>query len=398
MDDRPDSDGARIRRLRKRAGLTQEELGRLVGRSQAWVSGMEGGTIPLDSVALIVQVARALKVHPSDIAGAAIGLSTDAESRAASAVREIRRAMQRFDLAPDWPVDPRPRADLAATVRHLIVLRRTARYADLAEAVPDAIREIHAAACAAAGTEREALFALLAAAHKEADTAAHVLGHDDLATLAIERFRWAAGRAADPALSAVGDYLRVRDLWALRLWADAADVIDARVAALDGLGGAAQTVVGSLHLRGAVTAARALDPDGARARIAEARTALALLPDGGDPYELTFTAANIDIHAVSIEVEAGNGARAMALAAATELPPGTPRSRAARYRMDVARGCVLHGDHRRGLASMLAAERLAPLLVRNNRDARAAVAAMLSHGRGAGDERLRGLAARLRVS
>jgi transcriptional regulator with XRE-family HTH domain len=389
--------GARIRWLRKRARLTQAELAALIGRSQAWVSQVESGTMDVDSLVLIQQVARALRCHPADFLGPSYGVRTDAEQRASSAVARLRYAIQRFDLAPDWPHEPRSVDELAAAVGTLVVMRRAARYADLAEAVPDVIREIHAAAHAAAGTHAERLYALLAAAYKEADTAAHTLGFEDLATLAIERVRWAAARAADPGLEGVGDFLRVRDLWSLRLWGDALDVIDARIAVLDDVPGAAGTVAGGLHLRAAITAARALNVVEARARIAEAQQHLQRVGHLGDPYGLTFTEANVAIHAVSVEVEAGDGAAAMALAATTRLPEGTPRSRAARYRLDVARGCLLHGRSEHALGSLLQAERLAPLMVRNNAHGRQ-VAQQLLQGRAGADERLRLLAARMRLN
>lgn len=398
MTDIPgDEIGGRIRRLRKRAGLTQAELGQLVDRTQGWVSQVESGQIDVDSLVLIQQLARALRAHPTDIAGPSYGMRTDAEQRAGNAVTRLRYAIQRFDLAPDWPVEPRSAKELAAVVGGLVVLRRSARYADLSEAVPEAIREIHAAAHAADGVEAERLYGLLAAAYKEADTAAHTLGHDDLATLAIERVRWAAVRAADPGLQAVGDFLRVRDLWGLNLWRDALDVIDTRIAALGDVPGAAGTVAGGLHLRAAITAARALNPTEARARITEAEQQLQRIGDQGDPYGITFTAANIMIHAVSVEVEAGDGARAMQLAATTRLPEGTPRSRAARYRLDVSRGCLLNGRSDRALGTLLQAERLAPLMVRNNAHARQ-TAQQLLHGRAAADERLRLLAGRMRLN
>jgi hypothetical protein len=358
---------------------------------------VELGQLPVDSLSLIQQLARALRVHPHDITGQPHGLQTDAEQRAATAVNRLRHAVQRFDLASDWPTDPRPTAELAAAVAGLVVLRRAARYAELCDTVPDVIREIHAAAHSATGREAEQLYALLAAAYKEADTSAHTLGHDDLATLAIERFRWAAARAADPGLEAVGTFLRVRDLWTLQLWRDAVDVIDAAIGAIEHVPGAAGTVAGGLHLRAAITSARALDLAGARARIAEAEQQLLRIGDLGDPYGLTFTEANIKIHAVSVEVEAGDGARAMELAAATRLPEGTPRSRAARYRLDVARGCLLQGRREQGLATLLQAERLAPLMIRNNPHARAAVQQLLST-RSAADERLRLMAGRIRLT
>lgn len=388
----PDSDGRRIRRLRKRAGLTQAEFGRLMGRSQAWVSGVELNTIPLDSIALINTAARVLRVDPGDITGQPQVLASPLTERAHAAVHRIRRVMQRWDLCPDWPVDPRPIEQLGPAVAALTALRRRARYADLGEQVPDVLRELHAAVHAADGAERERGYALLAMAYKEADTVAHNLGHDDLATLAMERVRWAAGRAGSPDLVAIGDYLRVRDLWRHELWSDALDILTAR---MNDAGDLDPTIIGSLYLRSAITAARGGDEAGGFDWIAEARRLAGTLPDGADRFEMTFTPANVDIHGVAVAVESMDGARALHLASGTQLPSSVPRSRLARYRLDVARGCLYHGAYDQALTEMEHAERLAPLMVRNSPHAHAAVKTLLER-RGA-REQVRRLATRMNL-
>jgi transcriptional regulator with XRE-family HTH domain len=311
-----DNDGARLRRLRKRAGLSQAEFASLMDRSQAWVSGVETGRIALDSIEIINRAARVLRIDPAEVAGNPRVLPSPLAERAQAAICGIRRVVQRFDLPPDWPVDPRPRPELTAAVAHLTGLRRRARYADLGEQVPDVIREIHAAASAADGTRAEHLFALLAMAYKEADAAAHNLGHSDLATLTVERIRWAAARADDPNIAAIGDYLRVRDLWANRLYDDALLVIEARLGCAD----LDPTVAGSLYLRGAITAARGGSEGTARTWMEQAHD-LNATAGSSDVYELTFTEANVAIHDVAVAVESYNGARALALDGATQASP-----------------------------------------------------------------------------
>jgi transcriptional regulator with XRE-family HTH domain len=385
------NDGRRIRRLRRRAGLTQVEFASLMERSQAWVSGVETGAIGLDSIELINRAARVLRVDPGEITGNPRLLPSPAAERAQAAVCGIRRVVQRYDLPPDWPVDPRPYPELAAGVAHLTGLRRAARYADLGEQVPDAIREIHAAAEAAAGSGAEELYALLAMAYKEADAVAHNLGHDDLATLTVERIRWAADRAANPDIAAIGDYLRVRDLWANRLYDDALLVIEQRLAAAD-LNG---TVAGSLLLRGAITAARGGSADTARTWMRQAHD-LIDAGVGADLYELTFTGANVAIHDVAAAVETYDGARALALDAAVRTPEAAPRSRRARYRLDIARACVYHGAYERAVGEIEAAERLAPLMIRNSPHMPPIVRTLLER-RGAA-ERVRRLASRLNLA
>jgi transcriptional regulator with XRE-family HTH domain len=393
-----DGAGARIRRLRKRAGLTQAEFGTRMSRSQGWVSGVEKGDLELDSVTLINRAARVLNVHPNEVTGRPYNPGSPTEDRGHASITAIRRVVQRYDLPPDWPVEPRPIEQLRESVDELTWLRRVARYAHLGEAAPDVLREVHAACHAApAGPAAEALYGLLARAYKEADAVAHALGYDDLSTLTTERFRWAAARSGDPRLVAIGDFLRVRELWALDLWSDAVEVIDS---ALTGLAPEAdrfdRSVWGSLQLRAAITTARACDAPAAWDRVRYAQEAASSLEGGFDPYELTFTAANVQVHAVAVAVEMRDGARALELAENTRLPRTLPPSRRSHYHLDVARGALYHGDYDQALVQLETAERTAPMLVRNHPMARSAVRALLTRQRISG-ERLRRIAERMHV-
>src|SRR6185437_12674724 len=139
-----ETDGQRLRRLRKRAGLTQTELAQHLDRSQAWVSSVECGDLELDSVTLISRVARVLNVHPNEVTGRPYNPGSPTEDRGHAAIVAIRRVVQRYDLPPDWPIEPRPIEQLREAVRQLTKLRRAARYAHLGEASPDVLRELHA--------------------------------------------------------------------------------------------------------------------------------------------------------------------------------------------------------------------------------------------------------------
>ncbi|MFL6111266.1 MAG: helix-turn-helix domain-containing protein [Catenulispora sp.] len=396
----PETDGGRVRRLRKRAGLTQAEFGQLMDRSQGWVSGVENGDIELDSVTLIVRAASVLKVHPNEVTGRPYDPGTPAEDRGHRAIPAIRRVVSRHDLAPDWPAEPRPRRELEAALAQLTVLRMAARYADLGEAAPSLIREIHAAAyLAPPGEESERLHALLACAYREADTVAHELGYDDLSTLTTERFRAAAERAGDPCLSVVFDYLRVRDLWAADLWPDALDVIDGAIDAMGEPSEKAQASVwGSLQLRAAITAALSSREDEAWQRIRLAAETADRLGERNDPYTLCFGPANVAIHGVAVAVEVRDGARAVQLASEVRMPADFPASRRGRFHLDAARGWIYYGGYEQALNEIERAERIAPLLVRNNPLAKAAVRSLLTHERRSQRERLRRIAGRMHIS
>lgn len=404
-----ETDGQRLCRLRKRAGLTQAQLGDRLGHTQGWVSRIERDVLVIDSIELLNRAARVLNVHPNELIGRPYRSASLSEERGHAAIGEIRRVVARYDLTPDWDRPVRDHGELRAAVTGLTALRRQALYAQLGETAPAIIRELHAAIeCAHGEHAKEQLFGLLSLAYRETDSVAHALGYDDLSTLTGERVRWSAARCGDPLLVAVGEYLRVRDLWANALWADALVLMDRTIDDLSAGCRAGDpdtlSVAGSIQLRAAITSARAIDGDRAWDRLAEARDtsrrlhAVPDLPAVFDPYELTFTPTNVDMYEVGIAVELRDGARAVDAGAHTLIPAGTPPSRSGHFYLDLARGWIYHGDYAQALKSMERAEATAPMLVRNHSMAHNAVRAMVNHHRTANHgERIRGLANRMHV-
>ncbi len=59
--------GARVRQLRKQAGLTQRELGKLVGVDFTYLSKIEGVTVPAPSEKVIVKLTEVLKADQDEL-------------------------------------------------------------------------------------------------------------------------------------------------------------------------------------------------------------------------------------------------------------------------------------------------------------------------------------------
>lgn len=59
--------GERIKQLRERSGLSQEELGNRMGVTKSYISKLENGKKKLNKYDRILQVANALNVHISEI-------------------------------------------------------------------------------------------------------------------------------------------------------------------------------------------------------------------------------------------------------------------------------------------------------------------------------------------
>ncbi|MGH3492070.1 MAG: helix-turn-helix domain-containing protein [Sciscionella sp.] len=394
-----DSLGNRINRLRRRAGLTQEELGMRVNRTQAWVSKVERDRVEIDSVSLLNAIAWALKAHPNELTGRPYYGQTVGDERGYSAVAELIRQLRRAQL-PAEGERHRPLDDLAADLAHLTRQRGQARYAQLAESAITLLAELHIAYEYLAAGERERAYTLYALTCKEVHSVAYGLGYPELIAYAQMRTRWAAELSGDPNLVGVADYLAARDLWTTNDYGDAMLLLDRTAgtvqSAAEGGDPASVSLYGALHLRAAVTAARANNADEAYTRLDLAQTALSWA-DPSDPYTLWWSAGNIGVHRVGIAVELGDGVEAVRRAQGFILPKELPPSRIGHYFLDLTRGYVWINNVERALAALERAEHLAPQLVHNHPMAQAAVRQLLRLERASTRERLRSIANRFHV-
>ncbi|MFS1301685.1 helix-turn-helix transcriptional regulator [Streptosporangium longisporum] len=402
-DPAAESVGRRVRRARKRAGITQIELARRIGRAQSWVSGVENDSIPLDSIALINTLSRVLRVHPNELTARPYRGDTPAEDRGHSAIQEIRRQLERYDLDPEWSGDVRPIFELRSEVERLMWLRRETRYADMADRTPALIAELQAATHLCPDADRMKAYQLLSIAYRAADAVAYNLGYADLSVIATNRIHWAGERAGDVYSEALFAYLRTRNLWASTSWNDALTVLDTACTKIEGEYTAghpeALAVWGGLQLRASITAARKNDADEAWSRhrlAAEAVTRLGAR-QRTNYYELSTNQPNIDIHGVAIAVELGDGPRAVQRAQTVHLPKDLPASRAGYHHLDYARGLLWCGKRDDALTELERAEKIAPMLVRNHPMAQQAVRTLLELERYGYRERIRRLGVRMHI-
>jgi transcriptional regulator with XRE-family HTH domain len=399
--------GRRARRARLRLGVTQADLAAALNRTQGWVSKMERGLIELDRVGLLNKLAAELHVHPNDLIGRPYSRSP-AENQWQVAASSIMRELRRYDLAPVFDGTPRGSRVIWGEMTRLHRLRDAAANVAILRILPDLLREARALAEVSAGREREEGFALYAVMCKFAHTAAHSLGHPELVAMAGERAAWAARLSADPVLPAVADWMRVWDMWATADWADSLTLTDKALTGLepdyDRGDRLAVRAWGSLQLRGAVAAARSGDPDEATDRIALATTAADRVdaetgPQIYDRHSLTFSSGNVAIHAVSVALEMGDQARALALNARTD--PGVvavlPRSRQGHHHLDLARAWLWDGNRDKALAELEAAERFAPQLIRNHPIARSTLRSIVYAERAVTREKLRRMSDRFHL-
>jgi transcriptional regulator with XRE-family HTH domain len=370
MTDR-DRIGARVARLRKVRGLTQIGLARRAGVSHSLLTKVEAGHVPASPV-FIGAVARALRVDVTDVTGQPYRVPDWPSDRVQATIGEIRRALSFPELAPDLDAPLRSLDALSAEVTALTRLQADARHIELGERLPAALDELTAHTHADGGPPA---FRLLNRSYAIAGSLARRMGYNDLGMLAIERAAWAAQRADDPNLPALVSLSRALMLITHGVYRPA-------LAIAAGMFGTAEApeVDGALHLRCAIAAARAGDAGLAWEHWGIARD-LAPTVSLGDPYALAFNPANVGVHGVAVAVELGDYDEAVRRGEDLVLPPTLLTERHAHHGIDLARAYAATGHWKKALTRLLAAERMAPLMVRYHPTSRDTVASLLSSAR-----------------
>ncbi|MEV6421661.1 helix-turn-helix transcriptional regulator [Streptomyces sp. NPDC051662] len=399
--------GRRIKRQRLDLGMTQADLAAAVGKTQGWVSKVEAGKIELDSAGLINQIAAALHCHPNLLLERPY-VGTIGENQWQAAAASIVRELRRYDLTPIFDGDPRSSDELWQDMTRLHRLRDAAANIAILKALPDLFREARALAEVSSGHEREEAFSVYAVCCKFAHTAAHALGHPELIAMACERAAWSAHLSGDPLMPAVADWMRVWDMWATADWRDSIALSDKALRSVqreyDCGDPLALRVWGTLQLRAAVSCARGGNPREAEDRLGHARTASDRMdalagPPVYDRHSLTFSTGNVQIHRVSVALEAGDQTKALDLNRRAD--PGhlasLPKSRRGHHHMELARAWLWDGNRNRALAELEEAERIAPQLVRNHPIARATLRKIVYAERVATREKLRGMSSRFHL-
>ncbi|MBO1418912.1 helix-turn-helix domain-containing protein [Streptomyces sp. FH025] len=403
-----ESIGNRVRRARLRLGMTQADLAATLGRTQGWVSKVEKGAIELDRAGIINQIAAALHCHPNDLIERPFVAGKASENQWQVSAASILRELRRYDLTPVFDGRPRPAVELWRETERLHRLRDAAANVAIMKVLPDTLREARALAEVSTGHEREEAFAIYAIECKFAHTAAHVLGHPELVAMACERAAWSARLSGDPVMEAVADWMRVWDMWATADWNDALALSDKALRLVEDQYRANDPLAvrawGTLHLRAAVSAARAGHRLEVEDRIQQAYTAAELM-DGGqaeplfDRHSLTFSSGNVQIHAVSVQLEMGDHAQALILneRADPAKVAALPGSRRGHHHMDLARAWLWDGNRDKALQALETAEKVAPQLVRNHPIARATLRKIVYAERSATREKLRHMSDRFHL-
>ncbi|MET8158905.1 helix-turn-helix domain-containing protein [Sphaerisporangium sp. NPDC005289] len=362
--------GRRIAQERKRRGLSQPELARLVDRSVAWISQVERGVRKVDRMSVLEKVAEALDIPLSELAAEAPVVAASAEEIPGTAslrlvlsgAHSLRAMLHSAPVPPTSEI--KPRVDRAWELTH------ESRYVELADLLRGLVPALETAARSAPEERRAELFQLLAVTYQACSAALAKLGEPEAAWIAADRAIVAAERAGDPLMMAAGAFR----LGFVFLGARHFDQVEetARTASealwflVDEGKPEAMSLWGGLTLQRAVAASRLNEATTAYEHLARAREVAERLGEGRNDYNTEFGPANVTLHEVAVGVELGDAGHALRVGTAVDTSALSPERRA-RLHVDLARAHAQRRQVEEAVSALLEAETITPEQIRNHR-------------------------------
>ena len=387
MDEQQVSLGRRVARARKRAGFTQEQFAGLMGRSTSWASKVERGDLPLDRASVLAKIAEVLSVEVVELTGQPYRHETSELDSGHAAVPALRLALQHASLptlGAGVQREPRSLADLRGVVERCEQHRQAAQFTAVGDLLPDLVEDLLATARSADGAQRDEVDELMLRACHIARVTSNLLGHHDLAWLAVQLQLAAAQRSGSPALVAAAAW----DLCGVWLHAGAlADAKAVAAAAIDELdavaGGDDETLLalyGAMHLRAAVAYSRLWSTPDARTHLDAAREVATrvTLPN---VFQTMFGQVNVGIHATEVELELGHPADVLREAESVNAADIESAERQAHFWVVRAVGYAMNRRDDDALRSLTVADGIAAQHVRNRPAARQLVRELLDRER-----------------
>ncbi|SFP98414.1 Helix-turn-helix domain-containing protein [Amycolatopsis arida] len=383
--------GRTLRQIRHARGKSLTVVAGLAGISPSYLSRLESGDRALDRRSLIVALANALDVAPTEITSGALATPGELdEERSLGAVRLALLAVSMGEPCGEWM----PAEALTARVSDVLAAQRDCRYAVVGEALPALIRDLHTAL--AAGGDQRTLLRLLVLTHVQGTQAwlMDVGAPLDLAWQAATLARHAAERLADDpvaeAASAFGTGFGLLGAGALDL---AAQTLAApRVGTATG---EQLQLSGMLALASSLVAAARGDQR-ERAAALDHATELAERSGDGDAWWFGFGPANVGVWRMSVALEAGEHAEAARIAQSVDPDALPSPTRKAAYWREYGRALArLPKRHEDAVLMLRRAERIAPARIHRHPFMRSVLAELLAKAkRDAVGRELRGMAFR----
>jgi transcriptional regulator with XRE-family HTH domain len=373
--------GRKIAAERRRRGLSQPELARLLGRSVAWVSQVERGVRKIDRMSVLETAAIALEVPLYELAAEApVVAAVTEEPPGAGGLRLVLSSAYALRAMLDGRRPPalstlRTRSSKAWDLTH------AGQYTELTDLLRALVPDLETAARALPETQQAEVFELMAATYQACSAALAKLGDPEAAWIAADRDMAAAERAGNPLLVAAGAFRLVFVFIAARHYDQAAETARTAAEALqspaDDGDPQAMSLWGGLTLQRAIIASRVNDPDAAYTHLERAAQIAARLGEGRNEYNTEFGPANVRLHEIAVAVELGDAGRALRAAAAVDTS-GLSAERQARTLIDVARAHAQRRQVSEAVAVLRQAEDISPELVAGHEQVRQLVSDLLT--------------------
>jgi transcriptional regulator with XRE-family HTH domain len=392
--------GRKIAAERRRRGLSQPELARMIDRSVAWVSQVERGVRKVDRMSVLESVAAALDVPLAELAAEApVVAAVTEEAPGASGLRLVLSGAFALRAMLDGRRSP-ALSTLRSRTRKAWELTHAGRYTELTELLSGLVPDLEMASRSVAEGQRAEVAELLATAYQACSAALAKIGESDAAWIAADRAMAAAERASNPMLVAAGAFRLVFVFINARHFGQAEETARTATEALQSLADQgdppAMSLWGGLTLQRAVIAAHVSDADLAYDQLERASQVAARLGEGHNEHNTEFGLANVRLYEIAVAVELGDAGRALRAAAEVDTG-GLSAERRARMLIDVSRA---HAQRRQGeeaVAALLRAEAITPEQVRSHALVRQLVSDLLTTPESPAPE-LRDLAKRLTIA
>jgi transcriptional regulator with XRE-family HTH domain len=361
--------GRKIAAERRRRGLSQPELARMIDRSVAWVSQVERGVRKVDRMSVLETLAAALEVPLAELAAEApvVAAATE-EAPGAAGLRLVLSGVHSLRAMLNGRHSPAV-STLRTRTRKAWELTHAGRYTDLTDLLGGLVPDLETAARALPEAQRPEVLELMAGTYQACSAALAKLGEPEAAWIAADRAMAAAERAGSPMLVAAGAFRLVFVFLAARHYGQAEETARTAADALrqlaDGGDPQAMSLRGGLTLQRAVIAARLNDPDAAYGHLERARQIAGRLGEGRNDYNTEFGPANVGLYEIAVAVELGDAGRALRAAATVDVT-GLSAERRARMLIDVARAHAQRRQVREAVAALREAEQITPEQVRGH--------------------------------
>ncbi|MGW2472356.1 helix-turn-helix domain-containing protein [Streptomyces sp. NPDC001665] len=361
--------GRTLRRLRRLASLTQEELAERADVSVDVIRQLEQGRKQSARLPTLHALANGLGVELTTLLGDPPAVASSGENDGPRFVA-VRRAI----MPALWGPEPEPPGDgfsmdrLRERIAEGWTQYHSAEFDAVMTILPELISDAGAATASPDGDVGRAGFGALGKALQLAGHVAVRMGKTDLALISLERAIEAAGQSADPLLvpmivnSTAWTYQRqgrLEDALGIALRTADEMVSAGRLDTVDGL-----KVWGALTMSAATSAARSGDYERAAGMMeaAEKEAArVAKLPEGGDNRMVSvFSPSSVRIERVRLAVQYGHPQDALALAKGMRLSKDTPPSWRTWLLLDVARAHTDTGDAAGAVKTLESLRRVAP--------------------------------------